>query len=75
MAQQGGSHGDEKKREGVSTKADAQLDLSLLLLTPSRPHVMVPSTLEVSSSPLVILLKIFHHLLGDSKSSQLDHED
>lgn len=76
MAQQVGSHGDgENKREGVSTKADAQLALSLLLFTPSRSHMMVPSTLEVGSSPLVIPLKMFHHLLGDSKSNQLDHED
>lgn len=60
----------------MSTEAAAQLNLSLspLFLHPD-PLVMVPSTLMGSPSPQLILLKVLLHLLGDSRSGQLDHED
>lgn len=74
--QYGGSRGDgAKAREIVRTEAAAQLDLAFPLLSPSKsPCDGVIITLKAASSPLLILLKMLQHLLGDSKSSQLNHE-
>lgn len=65
----------EKEKGGEHRDCCSAKSVPFPLLLHPDPLVMVPSTLMGSPSPQLILLKVLLHLLGDSKSGQLDHED